>query len=259
MEVDPPQAAGLQEAEAGEAFDLEVRAVSRHRSERCWTAPLPHHCTCRRRRRSPPPRRRSPPPLLQAYAANYKDHARIDRLLFVAEKSAGRPLELQALKLAADALKQVGRGAPLWRHRPAAVPFSAVLVASAAPAARRAALLQTQNTQRYCEVVERIGGRAGPEYALDRCAPLFGSLCRACPAPCILLPCPRAPGPAAPLSLAWRWSSRCCAAAPEACGCAASPPADANPCFFLSSPAGTGWTAWSARRSRSRTSWSRVG
>jgi hypothetical protein len=28
--------------------------------------------------------------------------------------------------------------------------------------------LQTENTQRYIEVCERIGGRAGPQYAADR-------------------------------------------------------------------------------------------
>ena len=46
-------------------------------------------------------------PSRQAYAANYSGHARIDRLLFAAEKNVGKPLELEALKLAADALKKV--------------------------------------------------------------------------------------------------------------------------------------------------------
>ncbi|KAL4439259.1 hypothetical protein ABPG77_004161 [Micractinium sp. CCAP 211/92] len=68
---------------------------------------------------------------VEAYAANYSGHAKIDRLLFAANKSADTPLELEALKLAADALKQ------------------------------------TENTQRYVEVMERIGGRAGDKYALD--------------------------------------------------------------------------------------------
>ena len=49
-----------------------------------------------------------PFPRLQAYAANYSGHAKIDRLLFVADRSTGQPLELEALKLAADALKRVG-------------------------------------------------------------------------------------------------------------------------------------------------------
>ena len=53
------------------------------------------------------PSTRLPPPL-QAYAANYSGHAKIDRLLFVADRSVGQPLELEALKLAADALKRVG-------------------------------------------------------------------------------------------------------------------------------------------------------
>ncbi|PRW44245.1 COP9 signalosome complex subunit 1 [Chlorella sorokiniana] len=69
---------------------------------------------------------------IEAYAANYSGHARIDRLLFAAEKSVGRPLELEALKLAADALKK------------------------------------TEDTRRYAEVIERIGGRAGAQYAMDR-------------------------------------------------------------------------------------------
>lgn len=68
---------------------------------------------------------------LEAYAAKYSGHARISRLLFAADQSAGKPLELEALKLAADALKR------------------------------------TDDTQRYAEVIERIGGRAGPQYALD--------------------------------------------------------------------------------------------
>ncbi|KAI3428534.1 hypothetical protein D9Q98_007357 [Chlorella vulgaris] len=69
---------------------------------------------------------------LEAYVSNYSGHARINRLLFIADRSVGNPLELEALKLAADTLKQ-----------------------------------QTEDTQRYAEVIERINGRAGPQYALD--------------------------------------------------------------------------------------------
>lgn len=44
---------------------------------------------------------------LQAYIANYSGHAKIDRLMFIANKCQGRPAELQALTMAATALKQV--------------------------------------------------------------------------------------------------------------------------------------------------------
>ena len=46
-------------------------------------------------------------PHAQAYIANYTGHTKIDRLVFIAERSAGKPLELEALQLAADDLKQV--------------------------------------------------------------------------------------------------------------------------------------------------------
>lgn len=44
---------------------------------------------------------------MQAYISNYTSHTKIDRLLFVAERNRGTPLELEALKLAADEVKQV--------------------------------------------------------------------------------------------------------------------------------------------------------
>ncbi len=47
---------------------------------------------------------------LDAYIACYTGHTRIDRLLFIAKVSKGQPLELEALKLAHDDLKKVGRG-----------------------------------------------------------------------------------------------------------------------------------------------------
>lgn len=46
-------------------------------------------------------------PRLQAYIANYTGHAKVNRLIFIAEKAAGQRLELDALKLAADELKKV--------------------------------------------------------------------------------------------------------------------------------------------------------
>jgi hypothetical protein len=42
----------------------------------------------------------------QAYIANYCGHGKTDRLLFIAERSAGKPLELEALRLAHDELKK---------------------------------------------------------------------------------------------------------------------------------------------------------
>lgn len=44
---------------------------------------------------------------LQAYISNYTSHTKIDRLLFIAEHNPGKPVELEALKLAADEVKQV--------------------------------------------------------------------------------------------------------------------------------------------------------
>ncbi|GLI71778.1 hypothetical protein VaNZ11_017122, partial [Volvox africanus] len=69
---------------------------------------------------------------LEAYISNYTGHAKIDRLLFIAERSAGKPLELEALRMAHDELKK------------------------------------TENTQRYKDVVARIEGRLGAGYTLDR-------------------------------------------------------------------------------------------
>jgi COP9 signalosome complex subunit 1 len=44
---------------------------------------------------------------VQAYISNYTSHTKIYRLLFIAERNQGKPLELEALKLAADEVKQV--------------------------------------------------------------------------------------------------------------------------------------------------------
>ncbi len=45
--------------------------------------------------------------LMQAYAATYSGHAKIDRLVFIADKSQGTARELEALKMAAAELKKV--------------------------------------------------------------------------------------------------------------------------------------------------------
>ena len=43
----------------------------------------------------------------QAYASSYAGHARVARLLFIASKTAGMQMELEALRLAADQLRKV--------------------------------------------------------------------------------------------------------------------------------------------------------
>ncbi|WIA41006.1 hypothetical protein OEZ86_004647 [Tetradesmus obliquus] len=73
---------------------------------------------------------------LEAYISNYTSHTKIYRLLFIAERNQGKPLELEALKLAADEVKQ--------------------------------SLRETFNTAKCEEVLERINGRLGPEYDVDR-------------------------------------------------------------------------------------------
>ena len=44
---------------------------------------------------------------MQAYISSYTSHTKVDRLLFIADKCRGKPLELEALKLAATELQQV--------------------------------------------------------------------------------------------------------------------------------------------------------
>ncbi|KXZ46324.1 hypothetical protein GPECTOR_45g94 [Gonium pectorale] len=69
---------------------------------------------------------------LEAYISNYTGHGKVDRLLFIAERSTGKPLELEALRMAHDELKK------------------------------------TEATARYQEVVAKIDGRLGASYTLDR-------------------------------------------------------------------------------------------
>mmetsp|Transcript_5331 Transcript_5331/g.11649 ORF Transcript_5331/g.11649 Transcript_5331/m.11649 type:complete len:465 (+) Transcript_5331:170-1564(+) len=69
---------------------------------------------------------------LESCIVNYTGHAKIDRLVFIAEKSLGKPLELEALKLAHDEVKK------------------------------------TDNTAKYTEVVQKIDGRLGAAYNLDK-------------------------------------------------------------------------------------------
>jgi hypothetical protein len=44
---------------------------------------------------------------LQSHITSYAGHNRITRLIFIATKRAGQPLELEALKLAHDEVKKV--------------------------------------------------------------------------------------------------------------------------------------------------------
>ena len=44
---------------------------------------------------------------MQNYASNYTGHAKINRLIFISEKTADAQLALQALRIAADELKKV--------------------------------------------------------------------------------------------------------------------------------------------------------
>jgi len=48
-----------------------------------------------------------PSPMMQSYAAGYTGHARLNRLLFVAERTVGSPAELEALKLLHNSVKKV--------------------------------------------------------------------------------------------------------------------------------------------------------
>jgi hypothetical protein len=60
---------------------------------------------------------------LEAYIAPYSAPAKLDRLLWIAEQSAGAPLELEALRLAGDDVKKVRRpgvGGGGHKHLPAA-------------------------------------------------------------------------------------------------------------------------------------------
>lgn len=67
---------------------------------------------------------------LEGYISNYSGLAKIARLKFIAER-VGPPLDLEALRMAADELKS------------------------------------GENTMAYCEIMEQIGGRLGPAYTLD--------------------------------------------------------------------------------------------
>mmetsp|Transcript_27249 Transcript_27249/g.45593 ORF Transcript_27249/g.45593 Transcript_27249/m.45593 type:complete len:412 (-) Transcript_27249:404-1639(-) len=68
---------------------------------------------------------------LEGYISNYTGHAKFQRLRFIAEK-VGLPLELEALRMAADEVKK------------------------------------GENTALYSEIIEKIGGRLGDAYQIDK-------------------------------------------------------------------------------------------
>ena len=54
-------------------------------------------------------------PSVQTYASNYTGHARISRLLFIADNAASTQMQLEALKIAAEEARQVRCSCPLAR------------------------------------------------------------------------------------------------------------------------------------------------
>ncbi|KAK9858822.1 hypothetical protein WJX84_008155 [Apatococcus fuscideae] len=68
---------------------------------------------------------------LEAYSANYTSHAKVNRLIFIANKTNSVPIQLEALRIAADELQH------------------------------------SYDTSRYSEVCRQIGGRLGPQYVID--------------------------------------------------------------------------------------------
>lgn len=113
---------------------------------------------------------------LEAYIAPYSAPAKLDRLLWIAEQSAGTPLELEALRLAGDDVKKVRRESRVKQgHRAAtprlggsrAAPSRAPLLPPSTSPQKTQTLLDTFNVSRYHEVMARIDGRLGPDYVLD--------------------------------------------------------------------------------------------
>jgi hypothetical protein len=98
MDVDAPVPSGSAPHSPADGMDLEVceRCVG------CAGAHCAYTCPCCSIQRA------HGVAATQAYISNYSSHTKVDRLLFIAERNAGKPLELEALKLAADEVKQVG-------------------------------------------------------------------------------------------------------------------------------------------------------
>jgi hypothetical protein len=102
-----------------------------------------------------PPSAPLPSPALlpaQAYINNYAGYTKIQRLLFIADKSVGKPLELEALKIAAEELRKVR---PMARPRctPAA---GCLLVACPPPRAARGVLASRASSAARWAIGERV-------------------------------------------------------------------------------------------------------
>ncbi|XP_031476790.1 COP9 signalosome complex subunit 1 [Nymphaea colorata] len=69
---------------------------------------------------------------VEAYAALYTGHTKVIRLFFIADHCGNEAVQVEALRMAHDEIKK------------------------------------TENTQLHREVVQKIGGRLGPEYGLDQ-------------------------------------------------------------------------------------------
>lgn len=69
---------------------------------------------------------------VEAYAALYSGRTKITRLLFIAERCGNQAMQMEALRMAYDEIKK------------------------------------GENTQMFREVVEKIGGRLGPQYGMDQ-------------------------------------------------------------------------------------------
>jgi COP9 signalosome complex subunit 1 len=97
---------------------------------------------------------------LQSYIAPYTGHNRLNRLVFIAERSVGTPLELEALRLAHDEVKKVGfLASTLSDLRVCGVVWPMLVLGLQS---------QTENTQLYSVITERIAGRLGSAYNFDK-------------------------------------------------------------------------------------------
>lgn len=83
----------------------------------------------------------------QAYAGNYIGHAKVERLLFIAEKKQGTAFGDDALRLALEELSQVA-DAVIQQPKPHCLSHTVGMQT------------QSDNTQRYQEVATRTGGSA---------------------------------------------------------------------------------------------------
>lgn len=212
--------------------------------------------------------------------SNYSGHARISRLLFIADRSVGNPLELEALKLAADTLKQVlgaqlctccrtkeqtRQGAWLAETPIGAIPLPSAWHHITQPDRQHACLRalpppfgllqQTEDTQRYAEVIERINGRAGPQYALDRCGGTWQVQC--CGIGSLFLPCCHF-GPPVRTSAARGSPLPLPSLAGQSMHAGSLVLAHRAPHLVVAHAAVSGWSELSKRRSSTASGWSRV-